>query len=99
MHLAFLFPAVLMGDFSSVVFVLAGSMGDGWEDLSVGGRIASKLVGNELPGWPPLVFQDLAKEVLSGPPVSVACDQNIQDVAVLVHRSPKIMTFAADGDE
>jgi hypothetical protein len=29
----------------------------------------------------------------------VACDQNIQDVAVLVHRSPKIMAFAADRDE
>ena len=31
--------------------------------------------------------------------VAVACDQNIQDVAVLVHRPPKIMTLAADGDE
>ena len=29
----------------------------------------------------------------------MACDQKIQDLAVLVHRSPKIMTFAADGDE
>ncbi len=67
-------------------------MGNGWEDLSVGSRIASKLVGNELPWWAPLVFQDLAKEALSGSPVSVACDQNIQDVAVLVHRSPKMMT-------
>ena len=74
-------------------------MGNGWEDLSVGGRIASKLVGNELPWWAPLVFQNLAEEALSGSAVSVACDQNIQDVAVLVHRSPKIMAFAADGDE
>ena len=62
-------------------------------------RIASKLVGNELPWWAPLVFQHLAKEALSGSLVSMACDQNIQDVAVLVHCSPKIMTFAADGDE
>ncbi len=45
------------------------------------------------------MFQHLAKEALSGSLVSVACDQNIQDIAVLVHRSPKIMTFAADGDE
>ncbi len=74
-------------------------MCDGWENLSVRSRIASKLVGNELPGWPPLVFQDLAKEALSGSPVSVACDQNIQDVAVLVHRSPTIVTFAANRDE
>ncbi len=74
-------------------------MGDGWEDLSVGRPVASKLVGNELPWWAPLVFQDLPKEALSGSPVSVVCDQNIQDVAVLVYRSPKIMAFAADCDE
>ena len=29
----------------------------------------------------------------------MACDQNIEDVAVLVRRSPKIMTFATDCDE
>ena len=63
------------------------------------GRIASKLVGNELPWWAPLVLQQLAKEALSGSPVSAACDQNIQDFAVLVHRSSKIMTLAADCDE
>ena len=74
-------------------------MGNGWEDLSVGRRIAAKLVGNELPGWSPLVFQHLAKEALSGSPVSVACDQDIGDIAVLVHGSPKTMAFAADGDE
>ncbi len=61
-HLAFLPPGVLMRDFSPIVFILAGSMDDRWEDLSVGGRIAAKLVGNELPGWPPLVFQHLVKK-------------------------------------
>ena len=98
-HLAFLLPAVLVGDFSSVVFVLASSMGDGWEDLSVGGRIASQLVGDELQRWPLLVFQHLAKEALSGPLVSVACHQDIEDVAILVNGSPKITTFPSDGDE
>ena len=39
MHLAFLLSGVLVGNFSSVVLVLAGSMGDGWKDLSVGRRI------------------------------------------------------------
>ncbi len=90
---------MLVRDFRPVVFILAGSIGNRWEDLSVDRPIASKLVGNELPGWPPLVFQHLAKEAFGGSLVSVACDQNIQDIAVLVHRSPKIMTFAADCDE
>ncbi len=90
---------MLVRDFRPVVFILAGSMGNGWEDLSVRSRIASKLVGNELPGWALLVFQHLAKEAFGGSLVSTACDQDIEDIAVLVHRSPKIMTFAADHDE
>ena len=98
-HLAFLLPGVLVRDFRSVIFVLPSSVGDGWEDLSVRGRIASELVGDELPGRPLLVFQNLTKEALSGSLVSVACDQDIEDVAILVHCSPKIMTFAADRDE
>ena len=62
-------------------------------------RIASELVGDELPRRLARLFQNFAEEVPSGSAVSVACDQNIQHVAVLVHRYPKIMTFAADGDE
>jgi len=88
-----------VGNFSSVVFILASSMVDGWKDLSVGGRIASKLVGHELPRRPPLLFQDLAKEALSGPLVSAAGDQDVEDIPVLIHGSPKIMTFTADRDE
>ena len=62
-------------------------------------RIASTLVSNELVRWPLLVFQHLAKEASSGSPVSVACEEDIEDIAILVNGSPKIMTFTADGDE
>jgi len=74
-------------------------MVDGWGNLSVGGRIASKFVGYELPRWPPLLLQHLAKEALGGSLVAAACDQNVADITVLVHCSPKIMSFAADRDE
>ncbi len=90
---------MLVRDFRSVVFVLPASVEDRWEDLSVRRRVASQLVGNQLQRWPLLVFQYLAKEALSGSPVAVARDQNIKNVAVLIDRSPKIMTFAADRDE
>ncbi len=98
-HLAFLLPGVLVGDFNSVVLVLPGSMGDGWENLSVRSRIASELVGNELQRWPLLVLQDLAKEAFGGSLVSVARDQDIEDITILINRSPKIMALAADRDE
>ncbi len=74
-------------------------MGDGWEDLSVGRRIASKPVGDELQRRPLLVFQHLAKEAFSGSFVSAACHQDIEDIAILVNGSPRIMTFPSDGDE
>ena len=74
-------------------------MPDGWEDFSVRSRIAWQLVGHELQRWSLLVLQDLAKEAFGGFLVSVACDQDIEDVTILVHRSPKIMAFATDGDE
>ena len=61
-------------------------------------RIASQLIGDELQGWPPLVFQGLAKEAFGSFPVSVACDQDVEDVAIMVHRSPKIMALTADRD-
>jgi len=97
--LTFLLSGVLVRHFSSVVFILAGSMGDGWEDLSVGGRIASELVGYELPRRPPLLFQHLAKKAFSGSRVAAACDQDIENIAVLIHCSPKIMALTTDGDE
>jgi hypothetical protein len=46
-----------------------------------------------------LVFQYLAKEAFGSCSVPVECDQNIEDVTVLIHYSPKIMPFAADRDE
>ena len=42
-HLSFPFPGVLVTDFSSIVFVLRGSMCDGWKDLSVRSRIGPEL--------------------------------------------------------
>ena len=98
-HLAFLLPGMLVGNFSAVVVVGPASVGDGGEDLPVRRRIASQLVGDELQRGPALVFQDLAKEALGSSSVSVAGDQDVEHVAILIHRSPKIMALAADRDE
>jgi hypothetical protein len=98
-HFSFPFPGVLVRDFSSIVFVLRGSMCDGWKDLSVRSRIGTELVGDQLQRWPALVFQGPAKEAFGGSLVSMARDQDVEDVAILIDRSPKIMALAADRDE
>jgi hypothetical protein len=90
---------VLVRDFSPIVLVLAGSVGHRWKHFSVGCRITSQFVGNECERWLPLVFQDPVKEALGGSLVAVARDEDVQDVAVLVHCSPKIVPFAANRDE
>jgi hypothetical protein len=90
---------VLVRDFSPIVLVLAGSMGHRWKHVAVGCRTAAQLVGDELQRWHLLVFQYLATEACGSFPVPVACDQNIEDVIVLIHCSPKIMPFAADREE
>ena len=40
---------------------------------------------------------DLA--ALSGSLVSVACDQNVEYIAVVIDRAPEVTTLAVDGDE
>jgi hypothetical protein len=56
-YLPFLFPGVLMRDFSPIVLVLARSLGHRWEHVSMGCRITAKFVGHECERWLPLVFQ------------------------------------------
>jgi hypothetical protein len=85
-----------MRDFSPIVLVLASSMGHQWEHFSVGCRITSQLVSDECKRWLSLVFQDPVKEAFGGFPVPLTCDQNIEDVTILIHCSPEIMPLAAD---
>ena len=65
----------------------------------MGSRIAAELVGDKLPGWFPLMPQDLSKETFRGPAISAARHQNIDYVPVLIHRSPQITTLPSDREE
>ena len=72
-------------------------MDDGWHDLAVSGAVASQLVGDEPPGWPALPLQQLTKEAFSGSPIASRLDEDIDDVAILVHRTPEILPLTLDG--
>ena len=47
----------------------------------------------------PRALQQLAKEPLSCGRVAPALDQDVEDISVLVDRTPKIVLLAADADE
>ena len=98
-HLAFSLPGVLVGHLSPVVFVLPGSMSSRQAEFPAGGPFASQLVGDQLPRRSPLPLQELAEKSLSGSRVPAARNQNIQDVAVLVHRPSGRAALPADRDE
>ncbi len=65
-----------------------------WEELSLGGPIALQFIGNDHPWYIHQPFEELAEELLRGPLIPAALDQDIQHVPGLIHRPPEIVTLA-----
>ena len=98
-HLSFLLARVLVRDFCPVVLVALGSVNNRWKHLPMRSRIASQLIGHELPGWSLLMLQRLAKKPLRSSAIPPLGHQNIDHVSVLIHRAPQIMEAPADLEE
>ena len=62
-------------------------------------EITPQLVGNQLPGWLSLLFQNLTKESFSGSTISVLGEQNIDHLSILIDSPSQIEALALDGDE
>ncbi len=88
-----------MGDFSPVVLILTCAMDNGRKDLPMCSRITPKLVGDQLPGCLPLMFQGPTKEAFSGSTISALGDHNIDYVPILIDCSPQVVTLASDFNE
>ena len=95
-NLALFLTGMLVRNFSSVVFVLAGPMFNRWEDLSVSGRVALEFVCDELPWRPALSFQHFTKESLSGFLVSSPCDEDVENIAILIDFFQKVVLLDSD---
>ena len=98
-HLEFSLPGVLAGHLGSLVLVLPGSMSSRRAEFPAGRRIASTPVVDQPPRPSPLPLEKLVEKALGGSRVTTARDQNIRDVAVLIHRHPKMAAFRTDRDE
>ncbi len=61
--------------------------------------ITLQLICNDYPRHVPQPLQQLAEEPLGGLFVPAALDQDVQDVAILIHGSPQIMILTTDLDE
>lgn len=89
-HLPLLFPGMLMRDFSPVVLVLTRSMLNRGENLTMGSRIAPESVSDQLPRSFTLALQHFAKKAFSSLLFSSLRHQNVENITVLIHCSPKV---------
>ena len=67
--------------------------------LPVCDLVAAEFVGDQYPRPTALFLQDFLGEPGCGLTVPLTLDQNVENVPVLVHRSPQIFSDPADGDE
>lgn len=72
---------------------------DAAQHLPLGGPIARQFVGDEHPWHVLAALQYFAEELLGGGLIAAALHQNIQAIAVLIHRAPEIVRLAIDFEE
>src|SRR5215467_10712533 len=84
---------------SAIVEVSALAVLDARQDLALGRGVALELVCHDHPRSISQALQQLAKEPLGCGRAAPALDQDVEDISVLVDRTPKIVLLAADSDE
>jgi hypothetical protein len=82
-----------------IVQVLRAAMLDRCQQLAVGDLVAAEFIGDDHPRHVLQVFEQLAEESFGGHRISAGLDQNVEHVAVLVDRAPKVVPRAVDPDE
>jgi hypothetical protein len=86
----------LMGVLRAIIEIAMLTLFYPWEDLPLGRSIALEFVGDDHARYVGQSFKKFTKELLRGFLVPTALDQDIQDVALLIDRSPEIMTLTLD---
>jgi hypothetical protein len=88
-----------MRNLGPIVGILLGIVGNTRQDRSSGSTIAFQLVGND-PEWLlALTAQQSAREPLGCTLIAARLQQNIDDITILIHGTPKILLLAVDSDE
>ncbi len=88
-----------MRDFGAIVRVLGRVMGDQRHDVPMCNTVAAQLVGHEPHGFLSLTFQEFPKEFSRRAPVPAGLDEEVDQVTVLVDRTPQILALTVDRDE
>ena len=85
-----------MGGFGAIVRVAGRVVGDRRHDVVMSDTVAAQLVGHETNRFLSLTVQESPKESQRRSPVSTRLDENVDHVAVLIHRAPEILALTVD---
>ena len=88
-----------MGGFGPIVRVAGRVVGDRRHDVVMSDTVAAQLVGHETTRFLSLAPQESPKEPPRRTPVSTRLDENVDQVAVLIHRAPEILALTIDRHE
>ena len=98
-HLALPLPGRLVGDFCPIVRVLVRAVDHGWHHGAASRWGTAQLVGDQSSRDTTLPFQQLPEESDGRPPIAPRLDEDVDDVAVLVHGPPQILLPPVELDE
>jgi hypothetical protein len=71
---------------------------NGWHDLTLGGSIRAKLVGDHSSGWAALLAQETPQQALGRFGITPRLDDLVEDVPILVDSPPEPMLLAGNRD-
>jgi hypothetical protein len=98
-YITFSLPSSLMRNFSAIVGVTLRVVHDFAQDRSNRRRIAPQLVCDD-PKWrPSLTPQKPSEESFCGPLIASRLNQDVNHLAILVHRPPEIVLLTIDPNE
>jgi hypothetical protein len=99
LHASFPLTRGLVRIFRPITEVAMLSMFHTGQDLALRRAIARQFIRNDHPRHVGQALQQFAKELLRGLSIPPPLYENIQDMAVLIHRPPEIVTCTVDGEE
>ena len=82
-----------------VVEALVLAVLDAGHDLPLGGTIAAQLVGDQHMRRSPLLLHELAQQAFGRLLIAPALDEDVEDKALLVDRTPEPVLLASDGSD
>jgi hypothetical protein len=88
-----------MGGFGAIVRVAGRVVGDRRHDVVMSDTVAAQLVGDETTRFLSLTPQESPKEPPCCAAISTRLDEDIDQVAVLIHRAPEILALTIDRRE